>query len=509
MNFINSLKNELVKNTLQQTENGAFGHSLSQSALVDFNFKISSYRNMSEEIIINDFMKAYNENKILAMRLLFFIRDCRGGLGERRLFRVIIKEIANDSPHMTENLFNLIAEFGRWDDVFVLFGTPVERFAIEQIAKQLSKDLKAVSINSDSISLLAKWMPSINGSNKERKLLAVKLARAFGMTDKTYRKIISKLRAHLDVVERKMSAKKWSEIKYSAVPSRANLIYNGAFLRNDEERRRQFLGKVEAGEEKIHSATNFPHDIVNSYEKYRAKDTTLEELWKALPNYGALENTLVVADGSGSMESRIGESKITALSVANALAIYFAEHCVGGFKNNYITFSETPQLVNLGSGTLYSKIKIAKSHDEVANTNIEAVFDLILKTALSRRMNQEELPGTILIVSDMEFDACATSNTGKKRSYWDTAPSIKKTLFSEIASRYESVGYKMPKLAFWNVMSRTNTIPVIENEAGVSLVSGFSPAAIKMVLSGKADPYEALVEVLMNPRYDVVEKAIG
>lgn len=507
--FIEELRKEMASSVLKQTENGAYGHSTTGKALLDMNFKVSSYRNLGENEIVSDFRRAFAQDPIMALRFLFYARDVRGGLGERRLFRVIIKEIANDSPHMAENLFSLIAEFGRWDDVFALFGTPVEKFAIGEIATQLSKDLRSVSAGSDSISLLAKWMPSINGSNKERKLLAVKLARAFGMTDKTYRKIISKLRAHLDVVERKMSAKKWSEIKYSAVPSRANLIYNVAFLRNDEERRRQFLGKVEAGEEKIHSATNFPHDIVNSYEKYRAKDTTLEELWKALPNYGALENTLVVADGSGSMQSTIGESKITALSVANALAIYFAEHCVGGFKNNYITFSETPQLVNLGNGTLYSKIKIAKSHNEVANTNIEAVFDLILKTAVSRGMKQEELPGTILIVSDMEFDSCATSNTDKKRSYWDTTPSIKKTLFSEIASRYESVGYKMPKLAFWNVMSRTNTIPVIENEAGVSLVSGFSPAAIKMVLSGKADPYEALVEVLMNPRYDVVEKAMG
>jgi len=246
------------------------------------------------------------------------------------------------------------------------------------------------------------------------------------------------------------------------------------------------------------------------YNSFGRKDQALEVLWKALPNFGNLENTLVVADGSGSMGARIGKTNIRALDVANALAIYFAEHCEGGFKNNYITFSHTPQLVNLGDGSLFSKKKIAEDHSEVANTNIEAVFELILKTAVNKKMKQEELPATILIISDMEFDECTSNRGAWGWSRSDTKfATVNETLFAQLANKYAKYGYKLPRLAFWNVMSRTMTVPVQQNDAGVILVSGFSPAAVKLVLSGKADPYEALVDILKDPKYDVVEQALA
>jgi len=506
--FITELKKEVARSTVQLTENGALGFSQTGKALLDMNFRVSSYRNLDEDKIFSDFMKAFNENEIMTMRWLFYVRDIRGGLGERRLFRVITEKMTLENSEMMEKVLGLISEFGRWDDVLVFMGTPIENKVKILIAKQLKEDIENMK-KGESISLLAKWMPSINGSNKERKITATKLAKSFGMDQRTYRKTLSELRAYLDIVERKMTTKRWGDIEYSGVPSRANLLYNKAFLRNDEERRREFLGKVEKGEKEIHSATNFPHDIVHKYMSYKAKDQTLEELWKALPNYGEdMVNTLVVADGSGSMTcTTVGNTKILPLSVANALAIYFAEHCVGGFNNTYITFSETPQIVSLGKGTLYSKLKIAQSHNEVANTNIEAVFNLILSTAKSAGMKQEELPATILIISDMEFDNC-TNSTG----YYGSRTGFKtpnKTLFAELANRYANAEYKLPKLAFWNIMSRTMTIPVIENEAGVTLISGFSPTSINMVLAGEADPYKALEKVLMNERYDVVEEAIS
>jgi hypothetical protein len=320
------------------------------------------------------------------------------------------------------------------------------------------------------------------------------LIEAMGMNTKTYRKMLVKMRAYLDVVEVKMTAQEWDKIKYENVPSRANLIYNNAFFRHDEERRRAFLEALEKGETKINASTAYPHDIVHqymiNYGRVKEKNITLEEMWKRLPNLiQGNDNTIVVADGSGSMTSTIGETGVTALSVANALAIYFAERSSGQFKDNYITFSQRPQLVDFSScESLKEKIDMALLHNEVANTNIKAVFELILKTAINKKMEQSELPQNILIVSDMEFDMCGGEDLDQR-------------LFEVIANDYEQAGYKLPRLVFWNVNSRTRTIPIIENELGVALVSGFSVNIAKMVLSSRLDAYECLMEQLMSERY--------
>ena len=205
------------------------------------------------------------------------------------------------------------------------------------------------------------------------------------------------------------------------------------------------------------------------------------------------------------MTVNVGGGNVTALAVANALAIYFAERSSGQFKDNYITFSERPHLVDLSKGkNLREKIQIALKHSEVANTNIEAVFDLILTTAKKNNMEQSDLPANILIISDMEFDGCATSNGGGRYA----RGRVDARLFDEIAKRYAEAGYKLPRLVFWNVNSRTNTIPIKENEAGVALVSGFSPNIAKMVMSGQTDPYECLLETLNSDRYKPIGDAL-
>ena len=309
------------------------------------------------------------------------------------------------------------------------------------------------------------------------------------------------------------------EIKYEAVPSRANLIYNSAFLRHDEERRRNFLSKLEKGETKINASTLFPHDIVHRYTEggwgttVKALDQTLEALWKSLPDtVNGCGNTIVVADGSGSMTSKVGGgSNVTALDVANALAIYFAERSSGQFKDNYITFSENPRLVDFSHGkTLRDKIRIALSHDEMANTNIEAVFDLILGTAIKNNMSQSDIPHNIPIISDMEFDGCAVTNEYRRGygRYGSDNGRVNSRLFTEISKRYADAGYQLPRLVFWNVNSRTGTIPVKENDLGVALVSGFSTNIVKMVMSGQTDPYECLLETLNTERYAPVEEAL-
>lgn len=310
-----------------------------------------------------------------------------------------------------------------------------------------------------------------------------------------------------------MSAKQWGEIKYEAVPSRANLIYNKAFLRNDEERRRVYLENLAKGETKINAGTLFPHEIVHKYgnsgwnaiTKY---NETLEQLWKALPDtVNGNGNTIVVADGSGSMTCDVDpHSSVTALDVANALAIYFAEHSSGQFKDKYITFSGHPRLVDFSKAkNLREKLLIAKQYNEMANTNIEAVFNLILTTAVNNRMKQEDMPQNVLIISDMEFDACATC--GSQLDYWSRKRPDSR-LFNVIRQKYEAAGYKLPRLVFWNVNSRTGIIPVKENDLGVALVSGFSQNVASMVMSGKLDPYECLMETLNSERYQPVQKAL-
>lgn len=507
MSFMNELKNTLNEDyNYSVTENGALGYRTSGKELLDMNFAVASMRNMSESQIYDKFIKAYFEDKTMAMRWLFFARDVRGGLGERRLFRAIISNMAKEYPEVINRLIGLINEYGRYDDLWCLLGTDVDGVIFDLIKNQLELDLRNMK-NNKPVSLIAKWLPSPNASSIKTKDNAKYIYKNIGITEREYRKVLSKLRAYIDVVECKMSAKEWEDIKYETVPSRANLIYNNAFLRNDEARRREYLDKLGKGETKINAGTLFPHDIVHKYcegnsysTRLKAKDGTLEALWNALPNtVNGCDNTIVVADGSGSMTCTVdNNSCVTALEVANALAIYFAERSSGEFKNKYITFSSRPQLVDFSNAnSLRDKLRIALQHNEFSNTNIEATFNLILTTAINKHMKQSDLPKNVLIISDMEFDYAQ-----------DYRSKMNERLFESIERKYNKAGYKMPRLVFWNVNSRTGTIPVKENELGVALVSGFSQNIAKMVMSGKTDPYECLVETLMNERYDAVEAAL-
>lgn len=511
MSFVNSFAKVLDnKYNISKTENGAVGYVTTNHDLLDMNFKVASYRHMSEKEIISDFVGALNQNFELAIAWLFYVRDIRQGLGERRLFRTLFKYLAQSHPTAAAKLVGYIGEYGRYDDLMELLDTDVHQDVMKVIVTTLTSDIENMKAGK-SISLLAKWMPSNNTSSHITVARAKILQKALKVSPKEYRKMLSKLRAYLKVVECDMSANKWSEIDYEAVPSKANLIYKKAFLKHDELRRREYLDKLAQGEAKINSSAAFPHDIVHKYISkgygYHFTDTvdpTLEAMWKALPDMG-IENTIVVADGSGSMTCQVdSSSKLTALEVANALAIYTAERCKGEFKNTYITFSSRPQLVHLNGKTLLDNIKEARRHNEVANTNIEATFDLILKTAVDANMAQEDLPKNVLIISDMEFDSAAT---GAAISKWEHK-SVDAKLFEQIKAKFAAAGYKVPRLIFWNVNSRSCTIPVKENDLGVALVSGFSANIIKMVMSDKIDPWELLVSTLLSERYAPIIDAI-
>ena len=443
MNFIQALENELNRSV---TENGALGLRTTGKGLLDMNFKVSSYRNKSEDEIVSDFSKSFNEDALLALKWLFYCRDIREGLGERRTFRVIMHYLANEYPEVVERVLKLIPEYGRWDDLVDILSsenTELDKTIVNIIRSQLIED-----------------------------------------------------------IEKRMSNGRWTEIEYSAVPSKAMLKYNSAFIRHDEEGFSKYLKDVKSGKKKINSSVTYPYEIVHSYNIMRGYyvnhvDETLEELWKALPKKSFSGSTIVVADGSGSMTSTIGGTKVRALDVANALAIYCSEQLEGEFKDKYITFSNRPQFVNLSKyKNLQSKIVEALSHNEIADTNIEATFDLLLNTAIKHNVKQEEIPSNILVISDMEFNQ-ATS-----------CYNVNDTLFDTIKHKWERAGYKLPRLIFWNVCSRTNTIPVSENEMGVALVSGFSQNILDMVMSNELDPYKLLLNVLNSNRYKPVELAL-
>ena len=493
---------------LSVTENGAVGLRTTGKALLDCNFALSSMRNMSPDEIWNKFLLAYNENPTLAILWLFFARDREQGCGERRTFRVIFERFCNENPDAAINLLHLIPFYGRWDDVIeVVFGhvpCKVRDEAIELLRMQIQSDILMANTK-QPVSLLGKWMPSGNTSSKETRRRAEFLRNAFGWTPKQYRKNLSGLRRRIKVVEQQMSANQWSEIDYEGVPSRAAMNYRDAFSRHDGDRYNDYLEDVKSGKAKIHSGVLFPYDIVHAYQNQWDADPTLEEQWKALPNKVS-ENgsTLVVVDGSGSMGSLVGNTGVSCHDVARSLGIYFSEKLTGPYKDSFITFSANPKYVHFDDGlTLAAKLQIMRHHDECSNTNIEKTFDLILDTAVRNHLKQDELPANVLIISDLEFDQATA-----RGSYWYEGSKVDQTLFDTIRERWKSAGYKLPRLIFWNVCSRTGTIPVSENDLGVALVSGFSPNIADMVMSGELDSYKCLVDKLTSGRYQQVEEAL-
>lgn len=503
MSFMSELKNQLDdKYNVSVTENGAIGYRTTTHPLLDLNFAVASLRSESEQKITKMFRSAFVEDPELAIKWLFYARDVRGGLGERRLFRVILEDLCFTYPEVADKILSLIPIYGRYDDLIQL-ATGEWKYhdkVVDILKAQLESDLAQMEIGRP-VSLLAKWMPSVNAGRNAREA-ALMIADSMRLTENQYRRKLSKLRKYIDLVESHMCAGDWSGIAYSKVPSRAALIYKDAFMKHDSDRYYEYITQVEKGSTKINAGTLYPHDIVARYSPSArvscALDSTLEAMWKALPEVDlAGKQMLVVRDGSGSMSwQNAGKSKVNCLTVATALTIYFAERTTGEFKNKFITFSARPKLIDLlGCDTLHDKLIKTYAEDDCSNTDLYKVFTLILDTAVSANMDQSEMPENILIFSDMEFD-------GHKFD-WDTR------LFEVISDQYAQHGYKIPRLIFWNLNSRTETIPVIKNELGLALTSGYSVQASKMIMSGELDPMKALEDILNADRYQPVSDALN
>lgn len=503
-----------LPSNMTYTENGAIAYSTTGKALLDINYQISTMRQWTETQIVDAWRKAYNENPRLAIRWLAYLLSVRGGQGERRSSRIILKDMANNGgSHIVSNVLEYVVELSRWDVVYDLMNNAETYEAVANlIRKQWKQDVWAMNHNKPC-SLAAKWFSSANSKSEDTRKEGLITCKILGLSETQYRKTLSMLRKYIDVVERKMCSNNWQAIDYEKVPSKANLIYNKAFLRHDEERRRAYLGALDKGEAKINSSVAYPHDIVHKYSfagwgGYNTKDydSALEAMWRSLPDMvkdGS--STIVCRDDSGSMTTIVDpKSSVSALEVATALSIYFAERCKGPYHNKFFSFSETPRIMELdGKKSLHDKLKYCYNHSEVANTNIAALFDLILETAVRNHCDQSEIPDNLLIISDGQFDSMCCASTSRY------SRGIPDTLFDTISKKYKRAGYKMPKLIFWNCSSRAGNmaIPVQEhNKFPAILVSGFSVNTLKMVMSNKTNPWDALVDTLMDPKWEKMEQ---
>jgi len=466
----NSLINGMYDETSKGlTENMAVTYTRSGSNLLDFYAQAGAMRKNPEQAL-ELFKKAFAEDREKAVRILFYLRDVRGGQGERDLFRNCLEWLGTDVPEVFEQIVGHVSEYGRWDDLF---------FDNQKCFDLVSKQLK-VDSGSETPTLLAKWLPTINASSRTTKAKALFMAKKLGLGEVEYRKMVRKIRKQIKAVEEKMSAQKWSDINYSQVPSQASRIYRNAFKKHDEERYNAFIEKAEKGEVKIQAKTLYPYQIYKTANQDYSK--TLEALWNQLPDYTQGKNALVVADVSGSM---YGDP----MSVSVSLALYFAERNKGQFQNYFITFSERPKLQAVKGDTLLDKMNSIERADWGMNTNLQAVFDLVLNTAIDKNTPAEEMPETIYIISDMEFDSCCTHCTN----------------FQHIQDKYKEAGYKLPNLVFWNVDARSGqNVPVTKNEQGVSMVSGLSPVIFKIAVENKT-PEEVMLETINSERYSVIK----
>jgi hypothetical protein len=471
------------------TENGMTTSSSSLNNCVNLFFQIGAMRGKDKQILINTFVKAYNEEPLTAMRLLFWARDVRGGAGERQIFRDIIQYLANTQTESLAKNLSYVSEYGRWDDLLVFIGTKLENQAFAAIKQGLD----------DKNGLCAKWMPRPNIGNRERKRQATALRKYLGLTPKEYRKMLVELS---NTVEQLMCSKNWNAIEYSKLPSKAMSDYMKAFSKNDLERFQAYLESVKKGDVKINAGALYPYDVVKNMKHGVSNGADVQ--WNALPNYmiGNTERLLPIVDVSGSMECSAGNNdNVTCMDVSISLGLYISERNLGAFKDAFVTFSSNPKLQYL-SGTLSERYNQLSAAEWGMSTSLEAVFNLVLKQAKKHNVAECEMPTMILILSDMEFNQASQSSGG-----WGdtTAHSWNPTAQKMIEQMYSDAGYTMPKIVYWNLNARNNNFPVSFDKEGTALVSGFSPALLTSLLAGKdLTPISMMNQVVNSQRYEKI-----
>lgn len=477
-------------NNVTYTENGAVSLKSTLDAVYDLFALGAAFRQRSEEDIILLFKRAYREDPELAMKCLFYIRDAREGQGERRFFRVCMNWLAkSDDREAAKRNLQYVSEFGRWDDLYCFVDTPLQNDALEIMRQQIALDMSC-----KTPSLLAKWLKSINTSSTESRRLANITREYFGMTHKQYRRTLSILRERINVLEKLMSAGEWEKIEFDKIPSRAGLIYRNAFARRDilRERYEKFIMDKNT---KVNAKVLYPYECVKSvldYKGYNELDrAAINKYWDNLRDYfnGAAFNGIALVDVSGSMT--IQHNSIAPINIAIALGLYCAEKCSGPYKGHFITFESNPHFIEVEGEDFVEKVKNMYNAPWGGSTNIEKAFDLILQVAIRNNLSQEDIPKNLIIISDMQIDACVKD--------FDNNHIIS---MSTIRKKWEECGYEMPKLVYWNVNARQNTI-LDDAKSNITYVSGSSPVIYEMIMQGK-NGIQMMYEKLNSERYSCI-----
>lgn len=482
--FVEAMKNEAK---FTRTENGAVALNTTSDARLDLFSTIGSLREADDTRVQSLFAEAYRQDPLFAAKILFYARDIRGGLGERKTFRTLLRYAAEYHPEAIRPNLDLIGVFGRYDDLYVLIGTPLENDMWEAMKKQFAEDLK--NLNEDkAISLLAKWIKTADASSEKTRKLGILTAQKLGYPIYNFKRIVRSMRRKIKVVESLMSAGRWEDIQYSEVPSRAMMIYSKAFARHDEERFNAFINKAVNGEAKINASTLFPYDIVEKYLYGKENGKVLEAQWKALPNYVEEgTNVIIMADTSASMTRNGGRPLATSIG----LAVYFAEHNKGAYENMFMIFSARPEIITLKGETISQKIdNIKKFGYQSNNTDLKAAFDKVLDIAEKNQIPQEEMPKAIVVISDMEID-----NSGNRE--W--------SFYDKMAAKFAKHGYVIPNVIFWNVNSRHDIFHADKNRKGVQLASGQSVTVFRQILQNLGyNPVEAMENTINSERYECI-----
>ena len=492
MLFADSLKKNM---TLTRTENSAVTHSTTGSNVLDFFSAGGALRSRDDKDVINLFNSAWAEDRFLTLKAMFYFRDIRGGQGQRNAFRVQLRNLANTYPDAVKRNLHLVPLYGRWDDLYAVFDTAVEKYAIGLFLSQLNSDIEAIE-NNGQPSLLGKWLKSENTSSKKSRKLAHKTRTGFSMDSKTYRQTLSKLRREIRVVEVAMSAKVYDAIEYTIVPSQAMLKYRTAFARNDKERFNQYLDDVKTGHAKINADTLYPQQIIHEISRGNIDSNVADSLWNSMPDFtkGTTENAIAVVDVSGSMSGM-------PIEVAIGLGMYLADRAKGPYANKFITFSESPQMVEIKGKNIVDKVNGIRQADWDMNTNIEAVMEQVLQTAIDSNCTSDEMVERLYIISDMEFDSAVDAGYSEQ-----DVLAHDEVLFKQLNERFEESGYKMPNIVFWNVDSRNNNFPMSMDERGFLNVSGYSPSIFKNLVNNTiVSPIEFMMEILNAERYRQIE----
>lgn len=470
MSFLTEL--EVGTNKQAYTANGAISNTSTLNPLLDFFSKAGAMRG-DEANAVKLFNKAYASDPTGAMRCLFYLRDIRGGQGERSVFRAILDTLDEATVN---KIAKFIPEYGRWDEV------PLNDVTLQALKSQFEDD-EAAMAEGKPVSLLAKWLPSVNTSSSETRKKALKVANAWGLTERNYRKRVSALRKHIQLLEQKMSAKEWAEIQYDKLPSQAHRKHVKAFKRHDESRYAEYLGAVEKGEKKINTSTLFSYEVYNMVN--HGDEQTANAMWANLPDYTNGENALVLADVSGSMSW--GGGTPTPMSVAVSLALYFAERNEGVFKDYFMTFTSNSRLQKVTGKTLAQRMRSIERAEWGGSTSIQSAFNAILRAAQAANAPQSDLPKVLYIISDMQFDEATDDND--------------ETNFEAAERKFREAGYELPHLVFWNVnASYGNDAPATMYDNKVTLISGSNQSTFQYVVAGKT-PMESMLDILNSERY--------